>query len=79
MATEMKIYRVSIWEGRKPSGSSDSQYTTGDESLAWKSLYDDLAAAGEGSWGKVEQLHGAKCALYATQKDGKGVPRRFVR
>lgn len=78
MSNEVKIYRVSLWEGRKPSGPPDSRYTTGDESAAWHSLYKDLAAAGEGSWGKVEQLHGAKRALYAEQKDGNGVPRRRV-
>lgn len=78
MSTEARIYRVSVWEGRKPSGPPDSHYTTGCESTAWHSAYLDLEAAGDGSWCKVEQLHGAKRALYAEQKNGKGIPRQRV-
>lgn len=74
MTDEVKTYRVSLWEKRKPSGPPDSQFTTGSELTAWHSIYKDLVVAGDGSWGKIEQLHDAKPAIYVTQKDGKGYP-----
>jgi hypothetical protein len=75
MSTEIKTYRVSLWDGRKPRGIPDSQYVTHDESLAWKSLYADMKEAGDGSWGKVEQLHEPYKCLYAEQANGKGTPK----
>ena len=79
MIEELKSYRVSLWKNRKPHGPPDLQYTTADESLAWMFLYADMAYAGDGSWGKVEQLHGECKSLWAVQKNGKGNPRRYVK
>lgn len=75
---ELTVCRVSLWEGRKPTGPADSQYTTGDESAAWASLCADLRAAGDGSWGKVEHLHGAKGAIYAVQQNGRVSKKRVL-
>ncbi len=72
---EVKAFRVSVYEGRKCEGAPDSQYTTGSEQTAVHSAYRDAEAAGDGSWVRIEELHGFRSSRYIEQIGGRGYPR----